>query len=128
MIFAVTRTSGNDYDTPCEEAESVTGWYEDRRTLSIRQIKNKAVHDGYWRNWLSAGVGHEDIEFPPHRIGSHRFVWEKNIWVIELNSLEEILGFIEKYGNIVIGKSDYWVGKYPEVQLYEIEIYDTHRE
>lgn len=44
-----------------------------------------------------------------------------NVWFIEINTIEELTNFVDKYGDIVIADSN--LGEYKE-----IEIYDTWRE
>lgn len=41
-----------------------------------------------------------------------------NLWCIDLNTLDDVLNFMEKYGNIVIRRKD------ASVSAYQIEIYD----
>lgn len=43
-------------------------------------------------------------------------------WTIEINSLEELIAFRKKYGEIILTAS-----RYPEIDN-EIEIYDDYRE
>lgn len=47
----------------------------------------------------------------------------KNIWVIDINSLDELLAFSNKYGDIIVGKCHRICDDLPC-----IEIYDTYRE
>lgn len=47
---------------------------------------------------------------------------EVTAWFKEINTLEELLAFIKKNGQIVIGKS------YQNKKYLEIEIYDDYRE
>jgi hypothetical protein len=47
---------------------------------------------------------------------------ERNVWTIELNTLEELINFTNKYGRIVI--EEYWLND----KFKEIEIYDGYRE
>lgn len=49
-------------------------------------------------------------------------VKRNDIWVIELNTLEDLINFVRKYGDVVIYESMY--KEYP----YTIEIYDYYRE
>ena len=47
---------------------------------------------------------------------------ERNVWTIELNTLEELISFTNKYGRIVV--EEYWLNS----KYKEIEIYDGYRE
>lgn len=47
---------------------------------------------------------------------------EHNVWTIEINTLEELINFTNKYGRIVI--EEYWLNN----RYKEIEIYDYYRE
>lgn len=44
------------------------------------------------------------------------------IWTIEINTLEELINFRKKYGDIILT-----ISIYPEID-YKIEIYDDYRE
>lgn len=52
-------------------------------------------------------------------IGNDKYI---KCWYVDINSLQELLDFAEKYGDIIIGTS-YEYGKTPM-----IEIYDDYRE
>ena len=45
-----------------------------------------------------------------------------NIWTIEINTLEELINFVKKYGTIIIDDSG------EKSVPFEIEIYDDYRE
>jgi len=55
------------------------------------------------------------------RSGSDRL---HSLWVVEINSIDDLVDFYEKYGQIIISKSFY---ECDDVK-YEIEIYDEARE
>lgn len=63
-----------------------------------------------------------------------RAIREGDAWVIEINSLEELLGLIEGfYGRMemVVGRHEAWQnlkGEPERLSEYYIEIYDTYRE
>ena len=125
MKFVVTRTSCYcDEAPPCSEAKKIKAWYEDRRTISIEDMKQEIQNgDRSWERWLKEGVDHEDTED-----GSRRFLPDNEVWVVELDSLKSLMKFSEKYGSLVFSISDYWVGKKHGKNLPEIEIYDDYRE
>ena len=52
-------------------------------------------------------------------------------YVVEINSLEELIDFVKKYGCIILDESNdpkYFEDFSKPIPLYEIEIYDDYRE
>ena len=47
---------------------------------------------------------------------------KQSVWAIQINTIEELLAFIMKYGEVIISPSTY-----KEIP-FSIEIYDTYRE
>ena len=51
------------------------------------------------------------------------------VWAIELNTLEELVAFAKKYGEIVFNSdTDPWVGAEDPKEYIVIEIYNGYRE
>lgn len=114
MKFSVTRTS-RYWGKPCNEAKKVKATYLDRRAVkSLEEAKKYS----WFEEWYNSTVNHREEN--GYIIGEWKEKWD--IWVVEINSLKDLLRFIDKYGQVVIQESDY--KEYP----YEIEIYDTWRE
>ena len=66
----------------------------------------------------------EDIECEEAR--QEEFIVEEHIykrWVVEINTLEELIGFIEKYEGRIVLETDN-----RRNELHKIEIYDDWRE
>lgn len=122
MKFQVSRTSLSldNESKPCNEALQVKAIYLDVRTKPLEWFKSQP-EDRKFKEFLSKGKNHRNItvdgepgcvrELDPH--------W---IWVVKIESLKMLLQFQEKYGEIILQKSNY-----KEVPL-EIEIYDYYRE
>ena len=114
MKFRITRTSGNYFDEkkPCEKAVKGTYLYTHTRTCNEEAYNQKYSHrEGLWR---SKGINHRVND-----IGYIQREDEREGWLIEINTLEELIELVEKEGAIVVSKED------PQP---EIEIYDDYRE
>ena len=116
MLFTISRTSGWD-KKPCDEAFEKDISYIHVRTFgSFEEFDERfGTLEG---KWLSKGRDHcvnEDghIQRVEEREGK---------FVIELNSLEDLMAFYKKHGNIVLEDSSY-----KDVAAH-IEIYDDYRE
>lgn len=118
MKFIVRRTSlWDDEKPPCEEAkrDSIVR-VEIRTFLSPKEFDERcAKREG---KWLSVGTN--------HRANEKGWIVRDNgmidVWSVEFNTLDELMEFYDKYGNIVI-KNCMWNETYKE-----IEIYDDYRE
>lgn len=118
MKFVVRRTSEwDDEVSPCKEAkrDSVVR-VETRTCLSPEEFdKRFAKQEG---KWFSVGTN--------HRVNEKGLIVRDNglidVWSIELNSLEELVDFVDKYGEIVVGVD--WHNQ----DYKAIEIYDDYRE
>lgn len=112
MKFQVSRTSvwGG---RPCEEA------YQDEITrFDIRTFGSFEEYDKkFTDNWTDKGTNHRINES-----GRIQREFEETEWFIDINSLEELIDFKKKYGQIVIENS------YENPNITQIEIYDTYRE
>lgn len=51
--------------------------------------------------------------------------WEESVWEVELNTLEDLVDFIKKNGEVVISHDEREQSDYKSTTL---EIYDTYRE
>lgn len=114
MIYVLRRTSVFD-DKPCDEAikRSFENW-SSRSCTEEYFNQCFSASEGLWR---SKGKNHSLIDGGITRQNDNV---EK--WSIEINTLEELTAFIDKYGSIVI-RAD-WDD--PNAKM--IEIYDDYRE
>lgn len=114
MKFRITRTSGNYFDEakPCEKAVKGTYLYTHTRSCTEEEFNRKHAHrEGLWR---SKGIN--------HRVDSRGYIQREDEiegFLIEINTLEELVAFIDEVGEIIISKDN---------PLPEIEIYDDYRE
>jgi len=116
MQFIVTRTS-DWLGKPCDEAKRATATYLDyRRAKSLEEAQTKS----WFKEWYDSTTNHR-VD-PEYGVVVGEAKEKDDVWVIEINSLDELLQFIRKYGQVVISECPY--KEYP----YEIEIYDTWRE
>lgn len=118
MKFKVERTSlHGKCEKPCEGVKLENYDYIERRTYTEKEFNRKfAQSEGLWRN---KGINHTNYE----RGIKRTFTNAKNGWFIELNTLEELISFIEKVGEeVIIQKCCY------NTEIFEIEIYDDCRE
>ena len=117
MIFVVSRVSDCSDDAPCEEAKLRNIVYVETRTLCSPEEFDAKFSKSEGK-WLSVGTN--------HRLNDKGFITRDNgfvpAWTIEINTLEELITFNEKYGNIVITEH------YRNRAYKEIEIYDWYRE
>lgn len=117
MKFIVSRTSVGKDISPCTEAKRDSVVYTEFRTFGSPEAfdKYRAKREG---KWLSVGTN--------HRVNEHGCITRDNgtmdVWMIELNSLEELIMFCNKYGDVIIRDNMY------NEQYKEIEIYDDYRE
>lgn len=119
MKFIVDRTSEwGDGKSPCEEAKRDSVPYVEsynyRTPEEYDKINPMRRREG---NWLSVGTN--------HRLNKEGCITRdrgmQDVWSIEINSIDELIEFVNKYERIVIQddfSSDYKL----------IEIYDDWRE
>ena len=115
MKFVVKRSSG--FNPPCEEAkrESIV------RIETYRYTSPEEYDKAYrWLNkqWFSEGTN--------HRINKHGLIARDNgmveVWTVEINTLEDLMEFYDKYGSIIID-TYFWSD-----DTHMLEIYDDYRE
>lgn len=114
MKFTIRRASAWDDETaPCEEAKRKSIVRVETRTcLSPEEFDKKfAKREG---KWLSVGSN--------HRIEENGWISRDNgmvdIWSIEINTLNELMEFCKKYGDVVIG-NNMWNKSYKEILIYD---------
>jgi hypothetical protein len=111
MKFHIRRTSMWNKTKPCKEAYQIDGFRVDERTVK----DPSKIPDG--EKWYKEGVNHRLVK------GHICRDFPTKLWVMEINSLEELMKFSKKYGELVI-RDDDWAAK----DMPMIEIYDDYRE
>lgn len=114
MKFTVRRASEwNDNNAPCEEAKRDSIVKVEVRTLRSPEAFDEkyAYREG---KWLSVGTN--------HRINKDGYIERDNgmvdVWSVEINTLDELIEFCNKYGDIVI--EDGWQNKaYKHILIYD---------
>lgn len=111
MEFLVSRTSGG--------VEAIDGVYEkecirvDERTVN----DPKKLPVGLDRNlWYERGTNHRVED------GHIKRDFSTKEWFIDLPDLDALIGFTEKYGEVIIGV---W---YQNTSIKHLEVYDDYRE
>lgn len=114
MKFIISRTSlWNDEEKPCEEAIKDKYIRVDERTIdSPEKFNHKYERD----NWFSEGTNHRIDN------GHIKRDFEDEDWFIEINTLDDLIKFQQKYGDIIIQDG------FMNPDIKEIEIYDSYRE
>ena len=112
MKFIVKRASQWGDAKPCDEVNNEAIIYVDTRCLFSPEEYNER-HIGE-RKWLEAGSN--------HRYNSKGYIQRDrgtvDVWIIEINTLDELINFINKYGPIVI--RDYNGNEnYKEILIYD---------
>ena len=116
MKFIISRTSEWGDSSPCAEAKEETIWVtEDNKCSSFEE------YDRVYLNripWLSVGKN--------HRISSNGHIQrdvKQTEWVVDINSIEDLLELSKKYGELIIAAR-----LCPWEIAPSIEIYDDYRE
>jgi hypothetical protein len=114
MKFTVSRTSTWD-EQPCEEAVKDKCLSVDARTTkSPEEYDSRFPDEG---GWLNKGKNHR-IE--PYGIARD---FDSEAWFVELDGIDGMLRFSEKYGRLILTNAHYVAKGFPH-----IEIYDDYRE
>lgn len=114
MKFVVTRTSQRNDEKPCEEAYQGTLVRVDMRNVrSPEQLTFKCDRE----TWYEKGTNHRLID------GCIARDFDTEIaWFVDINTIDELIAFNKKYGELVITTS------FIDHESCEIEIYDYYRE
>jgi hypothetical protein len=115
MKFMVSRTSRTTDVKPCSEAKQEKYTRVDERSTDdpakIPAMRGKPAD---W--WFADGTNHR-IEN-----GHIKRDFEDTAWFIKINTLAQLIEFIEKYDQVIVSKS-FW-----NPSIMSIEIYDDYRE
>jgi hypothetical protein len=115
MKFVVSRTSDMLREgQPCKEAVKLPYLRIDERSVDDPKKIAFYGHKDEW--WFSEGKNHR-VEH-----GHIKRDYDAEAWFLEINSLDELMKFQEKYGQIVIQRYMF------NHDILELEIYDSYRE
>lgn len=117
MKFHISRTSAYE-EKPCEEA--VQEYFTALDSRTVPTIEEARKHH-WFKDWYENGVNHREEN--GHIVCDSKE--KRPYWVIEINSLDDLLALEKKYGSLVIERPG-WMG--PKGIDYEVEIYDDYRE
>ena len=121
MEFKISRTSLSSDKKPCDEAYRKKIIRIDERGFeSFEEHNTKLPSD---KKWLAEGFNHKIV--PANKWCDHEHIYREfddEIWAIEINTLEELLEFKRKYGEIIICTA------FENPSINELEIYDSWRE
>jgi len=110
FIVSRKRVSLTGNRKVCDEARQ-----EDLTPLDYRTVKTleEAKKKVWYKDWIKGGVNHREED--------GMVVCDKKEksrqWVVEINSLEELLEFQSKYGSIVISNSIPYKGVRKEITI-----------
>ena len=113
MKYKVSRTSDWSANKPCEEAFEDSYIQIDERIVdSPEKLNVKSDRD----EWYNNGTNHRMEN------GHIKRDFESRGWFVNIETLEDLNKFVDKYGNIVFQKSS------DNSDIKEVEIYDDYRE
>lgn len=119
--FEVRRTSLYGDERPCPEA--ILG---STQVWDVRTYKSPEEHDakhGHREKWHERGTEHGLVYGPRGGVrGIKRRLADRPAWFVEIASLDALLAFYRRHGELVIGES--WSNNGQPA----IEIYDGYRE
>lgn len=114
MKFIVSRTSvWDEKQQPCEEAKRESVPYVESYNCKTPEEFDKSGVMRREGSWLSVGTN--------HRVNKKGYITRDNgmrdVWSIEINSIEELIEFVDKHGEIVI--QDAFCSDYKEIEIYD---------
>ncbi len=112
MIYTIKRTSVWDNECPCKEAKKRRFEYWHTRTCNEDEFNKRfSDREGLWR---SKGKNHS--------ITKEGYITrqedDKEVWSIEINTLDDLQKLIDKYGKLIISNKD-WKVKAPSIEIYD---------
>lgn len=113
MKFQIKRTSMWDDKKPCEEAVADKLVSVDVRSVSSPEKLTCMTAE----KWYGEGTNHRIING-----NIARDLDKRDCYVVKINTLKELMGLQDKYGDLIISTS------YIDRATPSIEIYDDYRE
>lgn len=97
MKFVVSRTtvSLKESKKPCDEAREEALTPLDYRTVKTLEAARKKV---WYKDWIEEGINHRE---EGGMVVCDKKEKEKQ-WIIEINTLDELIGFQNKYSELMI--------------------------
>lgn len=110
MKYIIDRASIWDDRQPCEEAFQEEVIFTDERNVDD-PMKNIHIGQSWYteKGWFNHRVENGHIKRDR----------KETKWVIEINSLNQLLDFMNKYGKIVIYPQAYGIDNYQEITIYD---------
>jgi hypothetical protein len=98
FIVSNTRVSLTESKKPCQEAKET-----DLTPLDIRDVKSLDEAKGkiWYKDWIKEGENHREEN---GMVVSDKKAKVKQ-WIVDLNTLDELLAFQGKYGDILVSDS-----------------------
>lgn len=116
MKFIIRRASIWGDESPCEESKRDTIIRVDKRTFRSPEEFDEICGEKEGK-WFSVGTN--------HRIDENGCIVRDcgtiDVFSMEINSLEELMKFCEKYGDVIIGNY-YFNDDYKEILIYDTYI------
>lgn len=114
MKFTIRRASvWDDEVSPCKEAKRDNIVRVETRTLCSPE-EFDAKFSKRESKWFSVGAN--------HRVDENGWITRDNgmidVWSVEIDTLDELMEFCKKYGNVVIGDC-MWNKAYKEILIYD---------
>jgi hypothetical protein len=99
MEFIIRRPSVDEDEQPIPGAKRKTVPLVDMRTFkTFEEYNNHDYIQSRWPGkWTDRGTNHKIING-----GIYREIGSKDIWVMELNRLDDLLAIIEDYGDVTV--------------------------
>lgn len=117
MKFRIRRTS-NWGVKPCKEAESKELIRIDWCILKTLEEARLPKYKHWADTFFASGTNHREENGM-----IARDLDQRPVWIININTLEELIKLQNKYGDLILGEEDDW----KDIK-YFIEIYDGYRE
>lgn len=112
MKFVVSRTTIGCYERPCDEA--ILSTIPHVQTLTLESPEEFDLKHPMAGGWFNRGTN--------HRVNKNGYITRDigtiDVWTIEINSVDELMDFYHKHGELVI--TDCWANpSYPEIEIYD---------
>ncbi len=116
MKFIVNRRTVSLVESkkPCDEAREELLTPLDYRTVKTLDEARKKI---WYKDWIKGGVNHREED---GAVVCDRKVKEKQ-WVVDVDSLEELIDFQGKYGEIMISNSSPYKEARTEIRILGVK-------